>query len=59
VIHVDVRMALRTEYHHWSLGRDGFKKTHSLPLDVHLMIEEPERYLEAFAEAGAPGDVPC
>ena len=22
-------------------------------LDVHLMIEEPERYLEAFAEAGA------
>ncbi|MCG6988674.1 MAG: ribulose-phosphate 3-epimerase [Gemmatimonadetes bacterium] len=25
----------------------------SLPLDVHLMIEHPERYLEAFAEAGA------
>jgi ribulose-phosphate 3-epimerase len=24
-----------------------------LPLDVHLMIEEPERYVEAFAEAGA------
>ncbi len=24
-----------------------------LPLDVHLMIEEPERYLEAFAKAGA------
>ena len=24
-----------------------------LPLDVHLMIEKPERYLEAFAEAGA------
>ena len=24
-----------------------------LPLDVHLMIEEPERYLEAFATAGA------
>lgn len=23
------------------------------PLDVHLMIESPERYLEAFAEAGA------
>jgi ribulose-phosphate 3-epimerase len=23
------------------------------PLDVHLMIEEPDRYLEAFAEAGA------
>jgi ribulose-phosphate 3-epimerase len=25
----------------------------SLPLDVHLMIEKPERYLEAFAKAGA------
>jgi ribulose-phosphate 3-epimerase len=24
-----------------------------LPLDVHLMIEQPERYLAAFAEAGA------
>lgn len=24
-----------------------------LPLDVHLMIEEPERYLAEFAEAGA------
>jgi ribulose-phosphate 3-epimerase len=26
-----------------------------LPVDVHLMIVEPERYLEAFAEAGADG----
>ncbi len=25
----------------------------SLPLDVHLMIEKPERQLEAFAKAGA------
>src|SRR5438270_8201265 len=24
-----------------------------LPLEVHLMIEEPDRYLDAFAEAGA------
>ena len=24
-----------------------------LPLDVHLMIEEPERYLDTFANAGA------
>src|SRR4030065_379872 len=26
-----------------------------LPIDVHLMIETPERYLEAFAKAGATG----
>jgi ribulose-phosphate 3-epimerase len=26
-----------------------------LPLDVHLMIEKPERYIEAFARAGASG----
>jgi ribulose-phosphate 3-epimerase len=26
-----------------------------LPLDVHLMIEAPERYIEAFAKAGAGG----
>ena len=25
----------------------------TLPVDVHLMIERPERYIEAFAEAGA------
>jgi ribulose-phosphate 3-epimerase len=24
-----------------------------LPLDVHLMVDEPDRYLEAFADAGA------
>lgn len=26
---------------------------HHVPLDVHLMIEKPERHLAAFAEAGA------
>jgi ribulose-phosphate 3-epimerase len=31
------------------------KRTTSLSLDVHLMIEKPERYLEAFAKAGAGG----
>jgi ribulose-phosphate 3-epimerase len=29
------------------------RKATRLPLDVHLMIVEPERYLEAFAAAGA------
>jgi len=31
----------------------GLKKITTLPLDTHLMIEEPERYAEAFAEAGS------
>jgi ribulose-phosphate 3-epimerase len=31
----------------------GVRKLTSLPLDVHLMIEEPERYIEAFAQAGS------
>ncbi len=31
------------------------KRITKLPLDVHLMIEQPERYLEAFAKAGATG----
>ena len=26
-----------------------------MPLDVHLMIEKPERYIEAFTKAGASG----
>jgi ribulose-phosphate 3-epimerase len=29
------------------------RKVTSLPLDVHLMITEPDRYLEVFADAGA------
>jgi ribulose-phosphate 3-epimerase len=29
------------------------KEVTSLPLDVHLMIEDPDRYTEAFVQAGA------
>jgi ribulose-phosphate 3-epimerase len=29
------------------------RRATTLPIDVHLMIEKPERYLAAFAEAGA------
>ncbi len=31
----------------------SLKKISRLPLDVHLMISEPDRYIKAFAEAGA------
>jgi ribulose-phosphate 3-epimerase len=31
----------------------ALKRSATRPLDVHLMIEEPDRYIEAFAEAGA------
>jgi ribulose-phosphate 3-epimerase len=31
----------------------GLKKLTSLPLDVHLMIENPKRYVEVFAQAGS------
>jgi len=32
---------------------EAFRRLTDLPLDVHLMIEEPRRYLEAFVESGA------
>jgi ribulose-phosphate 3-epimerase len=31
----------------------ALKRRTGVPLDVHLMIAEPDRYLDAFAEAGA------
>jgi len=32
---------------------EAVRRTTSLPLDVHLMITEPERYIPAFVKAGA------
>jgi len=31
----------------------SLKRVAKLPLDVHLMIEDPDRYVEAFVDAGA------
>jgi ribulose-phosphate 3-epimerase len=31
----------------------SIKRVATVPLDVHLMIEDPDRYIEAFAAAGA------
>jgi len=31
----------------------SLRKVTQLPLDVHLMIEQPEKYVEAFVKAGA------
>ena len=31
----------------------ALRKCSTLPLDVHLMISDPEKYLEAFADAGS------
>jgi ribulose-phosphate 3-epimerase len=33
----------------------SIRKTTKLPFDVHLMIENPERYIDDFAKAGADG----
>ena len=33
--------------------KKAIKKVTDLPLDVHLMITDPERYVEAFSDAGA------
>jgi ribulose-phosphate 3-epimerase len=32
---------------------DAIRPVTKLPLDVHLMIENPDQYIEAFAKAGA------
>ena len=53
-IHVDVMDGLFVP--NLSLGfavLEAVRRSTSLPLDVHLMIERPERYLRQFADAGA------
>jgi ribulose-phosphate 3-epimerase len=54
VIHVDVMDGRYVP--NLTFGADviaAARRVTSLPLDVHLMVVEPERYLEPFAAAGA------
>jgi len=53
-IHIDVMDG--TFVPNYCLNPDNMRsvrKVCDLPMDVHLMIERPERYVERFAEAGA------
>lgn len=36
---------------------EGIKRITKVPLDIHLMIEHPERYVNAFADAAGDGDL--
>ena len=38
---------------------EDIKPLTNIPLDVHLMIQEPERYIERFCKAGADIDGAC
>ena len=49
---------LRAEHHDRPAGRASrCKRVARVPLDVHLMITDPDRYIEAFADAGADDDL--
>lgn len=53
-IHVDVMDGLFVPNITFGPGIvQALRRSTTLPLDVHLMIRDPERYLEEFAKAGA------
>jgi len=54
VIHIDVMDGHFVPY--FALGTDvvqAVRKLTRLPIEVHLMIQQPDRYARAFVEAGA------
>ena len=54
LIHVDIMDGSFVP--NFTLGTDfvkALKKNTNIPLDIHLMIDNPEKYVEAFALAGA------
>lgn len=53
-LHVDVMDGMFVPNITFGQGMvSAVKKIATVPLDVHLMIEKPERYIEEFAKAGA------
>src|SRR5258706_14869289 len=53
-IHIDVMDGHFVPY--FALGADtvqAVRKLTRLPIEVHLMIQQPDRYARAFVEAGA------
>jgi ribulose-phosphate 3-epimerase len=53
-VHVDVVDGRFAPYLTFGPGTvKAARRATRLPIDVHLMVSEPERYLEAFAQAGA------
>jgi ribulose-phosphate 3-epimerase len=54
LIHIDVMDGHFVPNLTWGpLIVEAARRSTSLPLDVHLMIEKPERYIDEFARAGA------
>ena len=57
-LHIDI---MDGEFvNNYTLGTDFckvMKKNSSIPLDIHLMIEKPERYIDDYIKAGA--DIIC
>src|SRR5277367_3963022 len=54
VVHIDVMDGHFVPY--FALGADmvqAVRKLTRLPIEVHLMIQQPDRYARAFVEAGA------
>lgn len=54
MLHVDVMDGMFVSSISYGPGWvKALKQVTNLPLDVHLMVEEPERYVDEFAQAGS------
>jgi len=46
-------MGICAQYYDWTPVVKSLRRATRLPLDCHLMIENPDQYIADFAEAGA------